>query len=201
MLPKIKGPLLSLAACVLALVATCSSVAETFTITPLSSDQGWNLIGVESTGAVVVLSSYSGDYETFLNGTLVSQSPTAPPPSAFDDGSACTPTMPSGFVTTAARCNGSFQAIDGFDFADNPDQHTPRLYSGSDLAADFVTNGGGGLLFLNSAGTLAWDDAYSDTIYEATPKAIAPTPEPSTLALLTIGTLTLAATSRRRSCA
>ena len=184
----------------LALVGLCvlssslKSAAESFTVMPLQYDQGWNLIGIESSGAVVVFDGYNSEYETFVNGMLVSETTSAP--TSLDNGSSCAPSTPGGFQLAAARCNGSLQALDGWDFANDPNQHTPKLYAGSDLANDYVATGGGGLLFLNSSGDLAWDDVYTDTIFEAIPTS--PTPEPGSLALLASGAVALAGGIRLR---
>jgi hypothetical protein len=183
-------------ACLFAASFSPVAHAGSYTVTTVHYDQGWDLYGLEKSGEVVVLDLSQSLYDTYNGSILVNSSAAAPDPSLLDNGVGCTPGTPAGFTLAAARCNGSLEALDGWNWSALPNQSVPRLYTGTDFLNQQVAVGGGGTLFLNAAGQMAWDDAYTDTIFQATPLATATTPEPSSLLLLVTGAAVLCA--RRR---
>ncbi len=202
MKPLLLRPAFLASVCLLlgGLLSPLHCVAESYSVYSLHLDQGSALIGLESSGAVVIDQSVGGNvcgagatdcYFTYVDGSVVSTSAQAPSTSMLDDGTACSPSMPSGFQTLRATCNGTWEAISGYAASSNI--HTASLYSGADLSNDFVAPGDDFKLFLDANGDMAFDNILNDTIYEAIPEA----PEPSSLWLCGTGVLAALLYARR----
>lgn len=174
-----------------------------------------SVYGITDSGAVVLLQTFhagvpqcanSGictEYETFVNGVMVSESAT-PPNLVYDNGTPCVPT--TSFPATAAGagvCNNGHEvyaatpAITGsptygsWAYFDGPD--ITDAFSYAPTSVDEVV--------LNSSGDFAFDESlpngYPGLLVEALDLTTTPTPEPGSIILLGTGLLA-AGTLRRR---
>jgi hypothetical protein len=174
---------------------------DTYQILALQTDNNHNLFGIDTAGDVVI-STGSADclplgptvgicYETFVGGVLSSLSATIPS-LAYDDGTACVPSLPPGvFSFLHGVCNNGREAF----VSDIPHR---GLFTGPDPVADFLHGPFADTVFLNASGDIAFADPLNEEIYEAVDLSTDATPEPSTLVLLATGVLGAAGALRRR---
>lgn len=186
-------PRLALSLAVLALVFALSTAtpahADSFNTFALGNDNTLSFYGMSSTGLVVLDQAsdpscgFATCYFSYVNGALTTTSSTAPT-FAADNGSACSPTLPSGYSAIKAVCNNGHAAWDG---TLSPSQSHPGLYDGVSPATT-LGDGSGSFLFVNSLGDVVWNDPTLEEWFEAIPA----TPEPSSLLLLATGIAALA---------
>jgi hypothetical protein len=181
--------------------------ADTYQIYDLGSGEERDLIGIESSGAVVVYAlsgacsvQASGCWETWVNGVIVSESSTNPHP-AYDNGSSCTPSTPSGLQhdVALAACNGAHEVYGTATYAP---AYKNTIFDGPDPATDIVTSAQLDELRLNSSGDFAYvaniTGVSDGEIYEAIDLTTTVVPEPSCLVLLGTGAIAGMGTVRRR---
>lgn len=167
-----------------AFLAVPSAHADSYAVYSLTGDNGYNLIGINAAGDVVVESPFgcsTGDpnrcYEIFSNGSLISKSDSLTG-FTLDNGSACSFTSPGNLLVGRSVCNGDWQ-VAGI-----------RNDSGAPAVLDLFSNssyldlfGSADVLFVNSSGEFAMVNGLNDEIEE-----VIPTPEPATFILfLSIG--------------
>jgi hypothetical protein len=182
--------------------------ADTYEVFSLGIDD-MQFYGMSSTDLVVLTTGtdpacgFGTCYTTYINGIDISTSSTAPTFTA-DNGTACTPSLPSGWYVFSSVCNngriawtGAFDAFPPFQVYTGP---TADPFSTVITGTFFSGNDGDGAVYMNSQGDIVFDDTFYDEWYEAVDLSTAPTPEPNTLLLLATGILALAAvtTLRRR---
>jgi PEP-CTERM motif len=183
--------------------APTSSFADQFEVFNLTTDD-ITFLGLSSNGTAYfdsILPCCGGPSDTcyyaYSNGTLISTSFVA---STFtlDDGTPCTPTVPSGTQLVNGICNNGLDAysakFDSLPYA--------NVYWGT--AFQDIWAGGGGpfavsprLFALNSVGDIVFDDEANDNWYEAIDLTTSSVPEPSSILLLGTGVMSIAALIRR----
>jgi hypothetical protein len=175
--------------------------ADTYQIVTLSSDGGYFFYGMNASGTVVLNSSafcFTNCYDVYINGVLTTvNTPTAP--SIVDDqGTPCTPAVPSGGSVIHGVCNNGREAFTG---RLTTSQVHPGIYTGPNDA--LLMAGGEGFIFMNSVGDIVFDDHFTDDWYEAIDLTsdpapdLSPVPEPNPALLVVTGLLGLAAATRR----
>lgn len=202
---KIEKPWYSLAAIILvqtSLLLASPALADTYKVFTLDSDEARFVYGINPSGNVVLSVNTSPGskcdpgqncYETFIGGVYAFSTDT--PPSAFtiDDGTPCSPAVPTGLTVLHAICNNGREVFS----AKAPGQAIADLYTGP-LADSFPGQGAGNFLYLNSEGDILWNDPVSEFWFEAFDLTSQQAPEPSTLFLLGTGALAALETVRRR---
>ena len=185
--------------------------ADTYQFFDLSPDTTaagtTSVYGITDSGAVVLVETLHvgvpqcanqgicTEYETFVDGTMVSESPTAPS-LVYDDGTACTPT--TSFAATAVGtgvCNNGHEV-----YVATPSGGQPTAFDGPDLTDVFATSPAFiSEVDLNSSGDFAYDISHpaasTGELFEAVD--LSSTPEPGSIFLLGTG-LFAAGTLRRR---
>lgn len=162
-----------LAACVAAvgLSASKAAQAESFNGYTLTSDNGYNLIGIDSHGNVAIQSPTG--YDIFNAGQLVSQ-PGSLTSFTPDNGMACA------FTSTATQTQTGQSVCNGGNHVVGVQMNgTSEIVYLSYTGNDFVTVGTADLLFVNTAGDFVVLDGLDEEIRE-----FSPAPEMGTLALL-----------------
>lgn len=212
---KITGGVLAAAVAMLLGLAR-PAAADSYTILNLGTDDGRGIYGIDTAGDVVVWGEtgcgyFSKCYTTYVNGTAVSNSSTAPS-LIFDDGTPCS-SSPAGFNVSKSVCNSGWVGFGAFSY---PGGGPLGLYTGSGSNLDFLRSGTADQVFLNSIGDFAWDDGQNDYIYVAirnsSPSFGAlsfsekqefvpadPSPEPSSLVLAGTGLVLFVAALRRKA--
>jgi hypothetical protein len=189
------------AAVLLAIAGFCIALpqpayADTYSIVPLGSDQGYLFSGMDDAGTVVINSSgfcFTNCYDVYVNGVLTALNTPTPPNIIDDQGTPCTPSVPSGGTVIHGVCNNGREAFTGWL---TTSQVHPDVYTGPNdglLAID-----GGGLIYMNSVGDIVFDNQFKDQWFEAFDLTPDPVPEPNPALLVATGLLGLAAATRRR---
>jgi hypothetical protein len=188
-----------------ALLLVSPSLADTYKIVILASDEARFFGGMNASGDVVLsvdtdygnsctMSSIADCYLIFING-VQSFSATTPPVFTTDDGTPCSPAVPSGLALIQGVCNSGREAFTAQILGPNPIQ--PGLYTGPDITELLPGEGLGEFLYLDSEGDIVWNDPSSEYWYEAL-DLTSETPEPSSLVLLGTGALAALGAMRRR---
>ena len=176
------------------LFASFNAFADTYQVMTLISDNGINFYGMDDFGQVSFLQvggGVPGTYYNFLNGSPTGTSLVAP---SFvqDDGTLCSPVLPSGASAMVAKCNNGREAFSGYL---TPGQVIPSIYEGPPFAQVAGFSGAG--LFMNGNGDIVFNDPYNENWVEAFDLTTRAAPEPSSLVLLVTGILTAGRAFRR----
>jgi hypothetical protein len=164
------------------------TLADTYQIFDLGSPRPF--YGIDTGGDVVVFDQTSscnaqdaGCYERFHLGAIISFT-LNPPLLDYDNGTPCTPALPSSTVISHGVCNGGRVAYG---------EVSPQL--GLFVGSDFLHGGPVTALLMNGSGDIAWSDGGDNfEAYNLTAHA----PEPNTLVLFFTGALSGAVALRRR---
>jgi hypothetical protein len=161
--------------------------AESYAVYAISGDNGYNLIGINAAGDVVIESSNGCSindpnrcYETFSNGQLISESDTLTDFTP-DNGTPCSYSAPSGvYLVGRSVCNDGQQVA---GVLNGEEAEILALTSGGGGLGNFVLNGSADVLFVNSSGDFLVTDGADDTILQ-----VIATPEPAGVILLSTAT-------------
>jgi hypothetical protein len=185
----------TLAVAVLLSTSPMSANADTYTVYNLGVANFNEIYGIDTAGAVVIFDSNCVPgaicYFTYVNGTVVGESTTAPN-LTYDDGTPCG--LPPGFAgPRLAVCNNGRT---GFESRLNPNGDPNGIYTGplSDLTL-VQTLGTTDQLALNAVGDFAWTDGTDEKIFEAVDNTVA---EPRSVLLVGSGLISLIGVLRRR---
>lgn len=174
------------------LAAARPTLADTYTLYGISHDDNNVDKAVYADGTSMVfggscgVNSSGNCYKTYDHGNLASLS-AVQPPTAWDNGSACTISFAG--MAVSGRCNGNYVAFRFGMYDPLAQLFTPGLYAGAlddpglilaDQYADSIR-----ALFINARGDLAFDDVGAEELYQA--YNTTPSPEPGTLLLLATG--------------
>jgi hypothetical protein len=172
-----------------------SAHADSYNIYHLTGDNGYNLIGINAAGDVVIESPFGCSdsdpnrcYEIFSAGELISESDTIDG-FAFDNGVSCVFEATSNeYLVGRSVCNSGEQIA---GVRDNGETEIIALLPGGN---DLILNGTADVLFVNAAGDIAVVNGFNDEIDE-----VVPSPEPATFLLLLTAAAGLIFILRRRT--
>jgi PEP-CTERM motif len=189
---------LPLLAAILPLAATLFLVparvhADTYQLVDLGNDNGRSIVGIDTSGQVVISNGILFEYQTYSNGVVVNTTSTLPS-LTYDDGTPCS--VPSGFALAQSSESVCNNGRTGFGSRFNPNGDTSGVYTGpiSSLTL-FDTSGSTDGAFLNASGDFAWSDGVHEENFEAIDLT---TPEPGSLLLVGTGCLSLFGVLRRK---
>jgi hypothetical protein len=192
----------SLAAIIVpSLLLVSPALADTYKIVTLDSDESRFFYGMDAAGNVVLsvdadsngqCTTVANCYRTFVNGVLAS-STSAPPVFTIDNGTPCSPSVPSGLTVLNAVCNNGREVFT----ARAAGQVYADLYTGPDIVDLLPGQGQGDFLYLNSEGDIVWNDPRTEFWFEAI-DLTSQVPEPGSLLLSGTGILTAVGAMRRR---
>jgi hypothetical protein len=192
----------SLAAIIVpSLLLVSPAFGDTYNVVNLGSDESRFVYGMNASGDVVISVNPDSNgqcttvvncYETFINGVLAS-STSAPPVFTIDDGTPCSPNVPSGLTVLNAVCNNGREVFT----ARAAGQAVADLYTGPNIVDLFPGEGQGNFLYLNSEGDFVWNNPGREFWFEAF-DLTSQVPEPACLLLSGTGILAALAAMRRR---
>jgi hypothetical protein len=183
-----KRPLL---AAILPLTATLFLVpaqlhADIYKLVDLGDDNGRSIVGIDTSGQVVIANGILFEYQTYSNGVLVNTTSTLPS-LTYDDGTLCS--VPSGFALAQSSESVCNNGRTGFGSRSNPNGDTSGIYTGPVSSLSFFDSSGStDGAFLNASGDFAWSDGVHEENFEAIDLS---TPEPASLFLVGTGCLSL----------
>jgi hypothetical protein len=189
---------LPLLAAILSLVATLFLVpaqihADTYAIFNLGTDDGFNIVDIDTSGQVVIFDTFTLDYLTYNHGVLVNTTSTLPS-LPYDNGTPCS--APAGFSVNPSNkviCNNGRI---GFGSHSNTNSDPDGVYTGPLSSLTLVElSGTDDLAVLNSSGDFAWSNGIVEDNFEAIDLT---TPEPNSLLLVGTGCLSLFCVLRRK---
>ena len=205
---------LCLSAAVLAIAALQSTLptpalADTFQFFNLGDANDHNIVGIDTSGAVVI-SSPTGPhfdllYQTYVGGIIINSSATIPN-LIYDNGTPCTPTVSAPITWTPGlgqtRCNNGHEVYFGTFPVPPPNPFGEGIFTGPNLT-DRLTDPADPMIaassldpvVMNASGDFAWVDGLDETIFEAIDTTV---PEPGSIFLLGTGALAAAEAMRRR---
>jgi len=191
-----KIPKAQLLAAILPLAATLSLVparvhADTYVIYNLGDDNDRPIVGIDTSGEVVILDEFSSHYLTYANGVLVNTTSTLPP-LTYDNGTPCS--EPAGFGPSGmVVCNNGRI---GFGSRFNTNSDPDGVYTGPATSLTLIQPfGTTDMAFLNSSGDFAWSNGIVEENFEAVDLT---TPEPGRLLLVGTGWVSLFCVLRRK---
>jgi hypothetical protein len=177
------------------LVPVRSAHANSYSIYHLTGDNGYNLIGINAAGDVIIESPFGCSdrdpnrcYEVFSAGELISESATLGD-FAFDDGVSCVfDAIPDEYLVGRSVCNSGEQVAGVRNNGET--EIIALLPAGNDL----ILNGTADVLVVNAAGDIAVVNGFNDEIDE-----VVPSPEPATFLLLLTAAIGLTLILRHRT--
>jgi hypothetical protein len=167
--------------------------ADTYQIFNLGTFNAFDIVGIDTSGEVVIHDTTSSVYRTYSNGVLVNTTSTLPS-LTYDNGTPCS--VPAGFnQVEEIICNNGRT---GFGSIFNPNGDPGGVYTGPTSSLTRVDNGSEDLAVLNSSGDFAWGDGLFEVNYEAI-DLTTDTPEPGSLLLVGTGCLSLFGLLRKKA--
>ncbi len=195
------------------LFAIPAAHADTYQIFDLGSATRTDIVGITASGTAVLvynvpvgapLCAVSGicyEYETWTNGVMVNESPTAPD-FVYDNGAPCTADAPFLTFSVNGTCNNGHEVYSAGPAAPSP--YTNATFTGPNPVADLFYNGLPfvGDVNLNASGDFVYNAFHpaggDGEMLEAIDLTTSQVPEPASIFLLGTGLLTALATMRRR---
>lgn len=166
--------------------------ADTYRIYDLGDGNFYTPIGIDHSGRVVIENDDDSTYSIFVDGMGVSESSTPPPLFAYDNGTPCSPVLPSGMSQVGrATCNSGYEVL-GAEYLGA----ARGIYTGP-APTDFLQAGTVDILVLNSSGDFAWTDGRDEENFEAIDLTTDQVPEPSSIFLLSTGLFAISGLRRR----
>ncbi len=179
------------------LLLPARTYADSYIIYALDIDNGRNIVGIDTSGDVVIHDININEFLTYQNGVLINTTSTLPT-LTYDNGTTgCS--VPAGFQQEGSTvCNNGRI---GFWGENNPNSEPNGVYTGALASPTLImpgVGGGVGLTFLNSSGDFAFDNLEQEMNYQAIDQSTLPTPEPSSLLLIGTGCVSLFTVLRRK---
>jgi hypothetical protein len=219
---SVTAPMIAIALLLLTSAAT-PAVADSYSMTTVGLPQGLSFYGMDDAGDYVLsITSHSSStcggvamslgsncFETVYAGQSTPVFSTTPTSLAFDDGSSCSISAPTGFSISSAICNNGHLLFSGQYDLDGT--VLTGTWSGFNPVTDYLgdmylgggfINGNGDAVFTDSIGnTLIYADNQTPPSYQfeaSKASTTDPVPEPGTLLLVGTGALSLLTTVRRK---